>query len=640
MNIQEASLQDLDFLQQLEKTCFSTHRQSTRKSLRHSILSAHQKVLIAHEGDTPCGSMILLYYKNQIRIYSLAVLPEFNGRGIGSALVNYAIHTAKTFGVGTLSLEADILNSSLVKWYENFGFQAMHVIMDYYAKDEDAVRMTLEIESTKNSRNIVVTDFDTDFFQGIPGITQIRANTYIEDPLYQSAKNVRIFNLCSSFSYQTVGYYVSLLAQARNHSVYPNIISLRDFKSNTILKSICDEIFDRLQRDLESEPEQLINIDIYFGYCSQPKYQPLAKALNLLYEAPLIRYQFEKKPDWTLKKVTTLALESLPDLAAIKPYAIKYFQRKRFVSGAMNRYKYDMAILVDAQEPNPPSCPDALARFKAAAESLGFYVEMISKKDYKRIPEFDALFIRTTTNVNNYTYDFSRYAYAEGLVVIDDPWSILRCSNKLYLFEAMKAGGLKMPKTWTFNKKALHAERIQTLTYPIILKQPDSAFSLGVHKVSNADECAAKLGELFKTSEIIIAQEFLPTEYDWRIGILDKNALFACKYYMAKDHWQIYNWANSSETEKAGAFETLPIASVPPKVLKAALKAANLIGDGLYGVDIKEIDGEPYIIEVNDNPSIDYTVEDAFLKDALYLAVMRTFYNRLANDREIIRPIT
>ena len=306
----------------------------------------------------------------------------------------------------------------------------------------------------------------------------------------------------------------------------------------------------------------------------------------------------------------------------------------------MNRYKYDMAILIDENEENPPSCPDALAHFKSAAESLGFYVEMISKKDYKRIPEFDALFIRATTNVDNYTYDFSRYAYAEGLVVIDDPWSILRCSNKLYLFEALKAGGLKMPETWTFNKKAAFAERIQTLTYPIILKQPDSAFSFGVHKVDSPAACEAKLAELFKKSEIIIAQEYLPTAFDWRIGILDKRPLFACKYYMAKNHWQIYNWANTTESEKSGGYETLSVESVPPKVLKAALKAAGLIGDGLYGVDIKEIDGEPYIIEINDNPSIDDTVEDAYLKDELYLAIMKTFYNRLANDREVIRPIT
>jgi glutathione synthase/RimK-type ligase-like ATP-grasp enzyme len=44
---------------------------------------------------------------------------------------------------------------------------------------------------------------------------------------------------------------------------------------------------------------------------------------------------------------------------------------------------------------------------------------------------------------------------------------------------------------------------------------------------------------LLEKSELIIAQEFLPTAFDWRVGIFDRQPLFACRYYMAKRHWQI-----------------------------------------------------------------------------------------------------
>ena len=37
--------------------------------------------------------------------------------------------------------------------------------------------------------------------------------------------------------------------------------------------------------------------------------------------------------------------------------------------------------------------------------------------------------------------------------------------------------------------------------------------------------------------------------------------------------------------------------------LEIGLKAAKSIGNGLYGVDLKEANGGVYVIEVNDNPS-------------------------------------
>ena len=234
--------------------------------------------------------------------------------------------------------------------------------------------------------------------------------------------------------------------------------------------------------------------------------------------------------------------------------------------------------------------------------------------------------------------DFSRYAYAEGLVVIDDPWSILRCSNKLYLYEALKGAGIKIPKTWAV-KKSNRRDVVKAFKYPIILKQPDSAFSLGVLKANNPDDCIAKLNTLLKYSEIVIAQEYIPTAYDWRIGVLDKKPVFACKYYMAKGHWQIYNW-DEENGEPEGDSETIPIENVPKRVIHTALKAANIMGDGFYGVDLKEIGSNIFVIEVNDNPNVDFGIEDACLGDKLYSMIMHSFYTRLKVARSVVRKIS
>jgi glutathione synthase/RimK-type ligase-like ATP-grasp enzyme len=59
------------------------------------------------------------------------------------------------------------------------------------------------------------------------------------------------------------------------------------------------------------------------------------------------------------------------------------------------------------------------------------------------------------------------------------------------------------------------------------------------------------------------------------------------------------------------------------------LKTANAIGDGLYGVDIKSVNGKSVLIEVNDNPNLDRGVEDLVLGDELYERVMRVFRARV-----------
>ena len=143
-----------------------------------------------------------------------------------------------------------------------------------------------------------------------------------------------------------------------------------------------------------------------------------------------------------------------------------------------------------------------------------------------------------------------------------------------------------------------------------------------------AVELAAQLAEFFADSDLVVAQEFLPTTFDWRIGVLDKKPLYACKYFMAQGHWQIIR-QECDGRGRYGRSETLPVELAPKQAVRVALAAANLIGDGLYGVDVKESDGKFYVIEVNDNPNLDAGFEDAILKDELYRRIMQVFLERI-----------
>ena len=313
-------------------------------------------------------------------------------------------------------------------------------------------------------------------------------------------------------------------------------------------------------------------------------------------------------------------------------YAKEFFGGRRTRVRRPATYRYDLAILHNPDELNAPSDKRALDRFTRAAENLGLGVDFITKNDYARLSEYDALFIRETTAVNHHTYRFARRASAEGIVVIDDPESIIKCSNKVYLAELLTRHRIPVPKTQVIDRERA-PEFVASIPLPCVLKEPDSSFSMGVIKVETPEALTAALADMFERSELVIAQEFIPTEFDWRVGIVDRRPLYVCRYYMARHHWQIIKRDRIGRLHEGNA-DTLAVEDAPATVVRTALRAANLIGDGFYGVDLKQVGRRCVVMEVNDNPSIDGGVEDEVLKEELYDTVMRTFLTRIERSKK------
>jgi glutathione synthase/RimK-type ligase-like ATP-grasp enzyme len=133
---------------------------------------------------------------------------------------------------------------------------------------------------------------------------------------------------------------------------------------------------------------------------------------------------------------------------------------------------------------------------------------------------------------------------------------------------------------------------------------------------------------MFRDTDLIIAQEYMRTEFDWRVGVLDGQPLFVCQYYMARDHWQIVKHGGPRGQEE-GRARTFAVEAAPAEVIRIATEAAGLIGDGLFGVDLKENERGIFVVEINDNPNIDAGVEDAVLRDGLYAAILKALVRRI-----------
>lgn len=486
--------------------------------------------------------------------------------------------------------------------------------------------------------HLIVVNNPADWNLEILGAKVISARKYLTDPSYSDLDKVKVYNLCKSYRYQSTGYYVSLLASARGHKPLPNISTIQDMKSQTIIRFVSDDLDELIQHSLAPIKSDRFVLSIYFGRNLAKRHERLSSHLFSMFQAPFVRahFMFEHNK-WELKSVGPVPASEIPE--DHKPYVIQvaryYFEGKRISAPKRFIPRYNLAILYNPHEIDSPSDEKALQKFIKAGEQLGIGCELIRKEDFARIAEFDALFIRETTNVNHYTYRFARKAAAEGLVVIDDPESILKCTNKVYLAELLYQYEIPSPKTMIIHKD--NVDRISTeLGFPCILKQPDGSFSTGVVKVSNQKELDQAVTGLLDKSDLVIAQEFMPTDYDWRIGIIDQKPIYACKYFMAKKHWQIIK-RDGAGKRSFGMEETVPVEIVPKVVIKTALKIANLMGNGLYGVDLKQVGNQCYVIEVNDNPNIDSGVEDSLLKDELYLRIMQVFLNRIEERKQVRR---
>ncbi|MEY2963775.1 MAG: hypothetical protein RL754_1036 [Bacteroidota bacterium] len=634
-NCRKATIDDLDFLLRLEDTAFPEFQRNTKANLKRGLKSAFQEVFIIEDtlGEVPLGSAVIFKYKHMLRIYSIAVFPQHQNAGIGNELLRFILEYAQKHNYKGLSLEVSEANTRLIEWYAVRGFAHLKLLKDYYAPGEHALKMGLVLTkkaAVNENKNIIV--IDQPYVWERPDIKAnvISVKEYINNPVYQNNASFRVFNLCSSYKYQSYGYYVSLLASARGQRVVPSSSTIKDVQISNVIKSLSFDLNDVIERSLAKEIDSSLSLPVFFGQTPQSKYKALAAKLFQIYEIPLFNVVFVKSEKWVIKNIRVLTYKSLvgEESQVFYEAARAYFKKKRYGFPKLNNFKYDIAVLLDPFEANPPSDKGALDKFRGVANKKGVYVEFITKNDANRINEFDALFIRETTNVNHHTYEISRLAFAEGLVVLDDPWSILRCSNKIFQHELFRKHKIRTPKTIALTKNMFDNSVLDEIHYPMVLKQPDSAFSLGVIKVKDKHEAKEQLSMLFKKTDMVICQEFLFSDFDWRIGILDNKPLFACKYYMSQDHWQIYNW-NSDQVDKSGKHETISIQDVPEKVVRTALKAASLIGDGLYGVDLKFVDDKVYVIEVNDNPNIDKGVEDEILGDHLYEALVDSFVDRI-----------
>jgi glutathione synthase/RimK-type ligase-like ATP-grasp enzyme len=276
-----------------------------------------------------------------------------------------------------------------------------------------------------------------------------------------------------------------------------------------------------------------------------------------------------------------------------------------------------LAVFVERSTINRSGELEALLRCRVAAEALGHEVHFLFRAELRRIPRYDALFIRALTDPMNATYVAARIAEMHGKPVIDDSRSIAICCDKVHMYRRLIRHQVPIPRTVILPVEKIDAENAEELIAAIgpqvVLKAPNTSFSSHVEKVSTVEDFV-RIGRRFlHRAERVVAQEFIASTFDWRVGVLAGEPLYCCRYMIPDETFKIQATVNGHLV--TAKVEAVSLPEAPPAVVGTAVAAARAIGNGLYGVDLKQTNGHVVVIEVNDNPTIDAEEEDRYAPD-------------------------
>jgi len=462
----------------------------------------------------------------------------------------------------------------------------------------------------------------------------ITTSEYLARPRLFELGRPKLVNLARSYAYQSKGYYASLLAEARGHRVVPTVETMLELREQKLYEHALPELEDELNRcarRADFQPDGEFRLLVCFGIARDARFEQFGRLLFDWFRCPALEVIVEPGARLSIDRIRPRNINRLANGEGefFRESLHNHTRREWRDPKARSVAKYDLAVLYDPNESEKtaPSSAASIKHFARIAEKLSVDVEPITKRQLAELAEYDGLFIRETTSIDNHTYRFARRAWQEGMPVIDDPISMIRCTNKVFLMELLQQNQVPTPPTMMIAEDTDLTKVIDELGLPLVVKIPDGSFSRGVHKIESVAEFRRICDELFEETDLLLAQKFMPTEFDWRVGVLAGEPLFVCQYRMARGHWQVVKYRADGSSHEGG-FRAFDIAQAPAEVIDVAVRAARPIGDGLYGVDLKQTEHGIVVMEVNDNPNLEHGIEDAVGKDEIWMRLLRWFIDR------------
>jgi len=136
--------EDLDLILSLELKLFSSPWTKDNYQFELTQNPYAHYVVIDEEGIK--GYLGLWINDGAMQITTLGVDPQFQNKGYGKALLDYALLKANQEHVIVITLEVRVSNKKAIHLYERAGFKQVTIRKQYYSHpDEDAVLMLKQV---------------------------------------------------------------------------------------------------------------------------------------------------------------------------------------------------------------------------------------------------------------------------------------------------------------------------------------------------------------------------------------------------------------------------------------------------------------------------------------------------------------
>ncbi len=147
MILRKATFSDLAALLTLEAACFEPYRRDSPRLIAATLRAPKREVWVVDVAGQPVVAALMLRFPHKhLRIYSIAVDPQWQGYGLGQKLLERAFASANERNLTQLRLEVEAARTDLIGWYEKNGFRQIKVLLDFYGLNRPALQMQKNLQ--------------------------------------------------------------------------------------------------------------------------------------------------------------------------------------------------------------------------------------------------------------------------------------------------------------------------------------------------------------------------------------------------------------------------------------------------------------------------------------------------------------